>query len=108
MAIYYRKIHYTQTEPSSPQIGEKWILQVGGEYQAYTWLNAWINFAGGGTVITETDNNEHYGNVIIQETKPDSIIKPGWTWIKESLLQEWLCLCKVSNTQAEYALIAGG
>ena len=108
MTIYYRKVNYTQTEPSSPALGEKWILQVGGEYQAYTWLNAWVIFAGGGTVITETDYDEHYLNVVVQESQPDSIIKPGWSWVKESLLQERICLCKTSISQVSYALIAGG
>jgi hypothetical protein len=94
--------------PSSPQLGEKWIVQSGGIYQAYTWLNDWIIFAGGGTVITESTNEIHYMNVIVQESQPDSIIKPGWSWIKQSLLQEYLCLGKTDDTTPIYVLIAGG
>ena len=56
MAIYYRKVTYSDTEPSSPELGEKWIRQIGDSYQLYTWLDAWIAIAGGGATITETDN----------------------------------------------------
>jgi len=100
MAIYYRKVTYSDTQPSSPALGEKWIRQIGDSYQAYTWLNNWIPLLGGGGVITETDNDTHYMNVIIQETPPDSIIKPGWSWIKQSILQEYLYIW-------DYVLIAG-
>lgn len=85
--IYYRQIHVQDTAPSSPPLGEIWIKPLNNEtYACYIWLNNWIPFAGGGSFVTETNPDSLYINVIIQETKPDGVIKPGWIWIKESIL----------------------
>lgn len=83
--IYYRQVHVQETAPSSPPLGEIWIKPLGGTYQCYIWLNKWASFAGGGIFISESNADTFYINVIIQEEKPDGIIKPGWIWIKESI-----------------------
>ena len=89
MAIHYRSITLG-AEPSSPEIGEIWINQIGGGYQAYIWLGIWAPFAGGGTYIAEPDADTHYVNVVVQEAAPNDFIQPGWIWIKESIKTAYL------------------
>lgn len=94
MGIEYRKIEVSATEPTSPQLGNGWIKVIASStYQEFIYLNSlWIPSFGGGTFITETDADEHYRTVIIQESKPNNIIRTGWLWIKESKNQAYLYL----------------
>jgi len=85
MSLHYRTVTYG-SEPTSPELGEIWIEQVASSYQSYIWLDSWVEWVDGGNNITETDADTHYVNVVIQEAAPDSIIRPGWIWIKESTL----------------------
>ena len=103
MAIYDRTCKHSAIPPSTPALGDKWIVQVGSSYNAYTWLGDWILFAGGGVVKTETNPDQHSVRVIVQEEEPtlsDFKLKQADTWIKESTMQEYFYLY-------EWKLLAG-
>ncbi len=83
--IYYRLITFSDTEPSSPAVGDIWAKPiVSTSYQFYIWINEWLPFAGGGIFIAESDPDDNYINVVVQETRP-TFMKPGWIWVKESI-----------------------
>jgi len=92
MGIKYVKVEVSATEPTSPDLGSGWIKVIGeASYQEFIYINAqWIPAVGGGTFITETNADDHYRTVVVQEATPDDIIKTGWLWIKESTNQAYL------------------
>jgi len=96
MAIYYRKCTNSLTEPVSPAVGDIWVKPVAGTtYQSYIRINDnWITMIGGGAYIAETDADDHYLNVVVQEDNPESFIQVGWIWIKESTGAAYLYLWK--------------
>jgi len=102
MAIYYREITVSITEPTEQGYGEIWINPIGtSEYIAYIWLDEWVVLVGGGVYVAETTPDKHYLNVIVQEELPDDAIQTGWIWCKESVKQAYLYLF------GQYILIAG-
>lgn len=92
MSIQYREITVNAVAPIGPTIGEIWVKPIGAPetYQSYIWMNAWIAITSGGIYISETNPDSTFINVIIQETTPTDIIKPGWIWIKESISAAYL------------------
>lgn len=91
MAIYYRVMTPSITEPPIKYKGDIWIKPLSPSgYQSYIYIDEWIPLAGGGNYITETNADTHYINVIIQEDVPIGIAQLGWLWIKESILQVYI------------------
>jgi hypothetical protein len=92
MSIYYRKITVDTSEPTTYQNGEIWIKNIGNTYQIYIYINKWLAIRSGGIYEVEANADDHYVNVVIQETPPNNIIQLGWIWIKESIGQAYLYL----------------
>lgn len=92
MAIFYRKITVNTTAPSSHGLGAIWVKTLPTTYQSHIWINSWIPWVGGGIFITESDADDHYLNVIVQEDAPDTLIQTEWIWIKESISTAYLYL----------------
>lgn len=92
MSIHYREIAVQDSAPSSPALGDIWIKPVGtpDTYQGYIWLTVWAPFVSGGNYIVEAGRDKHYINVVIQDSTPTDIIKPGWIWISNTLKQAYL------------------
>ena len=88
MAIYYRKVTTSATEPSSPALGDIWNKILTDTYQPFMWLKQWIPLHGGGNVVAEVNPDMHYVTVAVQETEPAGF--PGLVWIRESALQAFL------------------
>lgn len=94
MAIYYRTITNSVTEPANKYTGDIWVEPIDSlTYQAFIYFDGgWRPLIGGGTYITETNADKHYINVVIQEDEPNDIIQLGWFWIKESVPQVYIYL----------------
>lgn len=92
MAIFNGILTYG-SPPANPVLGDKYIVQVGDSYQAYTWLRDWIPYLGGGNIISESNLDDYRFRIIVQEDKPTISqikLKPGDVWVQESILQEHL------------------
>lgn len=92
MSLEYRNITLSDTEPTNPEMCDIWIKQVDDSYQSYIYINSiWNPMLSGGIYAAETDPDDHYFNIYIQNFMP-TIIKNGWFWFKQNTGQLYIYL----------------
>ena len=92
MSLDYRKITYDDSMPATNQNGDIWIKAVGDSYQAYLYFTgSWNPIMSGGIFKTETNPDDHYYNIYVQNSMP-TISKNGYFWLKTTTMQLYIYL----------------